>query len=163
MELPNQRECLPIFLEGDGAKRPHFDANIHHEKLAFYQKSLYEEEHTSNSARFWTHEQAVYYSRTLLNSNRIFHHEYLDIPLMKNLDCFNQVLQDIEDYQLAKVFTFKHPWNHECILQFYATLYVSGDNSDIKTWIMEWMTENHQVKCSVMEFLDFLHFPRYEA
>lgn len=47
MELPNPRECLPIFLGGDGAKGPHFDAKVQHEKLAFFGKSPYEE-HTSN-------------------------------------------------------------------------------------------------------------------
>lgn len=82
---------------------------------------------------------------------------------MKNLDCFKQVLQDIEDYQLAKVFTFKHPWNRECILRFYSTLYVSSDRKDIKSGIMDWMTENHRVKCSALEFLDCLHFPWNES
>lgn len=84
----------------------------------------------------------MYYSQVLWNSNIIFH-EYIDIPLMKKLDCFKQVLQDIKDYQLEKVLTFKHPWNRECMLQFYATFYVSSDKMDINTWVMEWMAENH--------------------
>lgn len=137
MELPNPKEKLPLFLSGNGVQGPLFDANIHREKLSFFRKSPYDEERSSHSPRFWTHEQAVYYSRVLWNSNRIFHHECLDILLMKKLDCFKEVLQVIDDFQLKKVLTFKQPWNHECILQCYATLYMSGDQMDIKTWLME--------------------------
>ena len=33
-----------------------------------------------------------------LKSNQIFHHEYLDLPLMRILECLKQILQDIEDF-----------------------------------------------------------------
>ena len=64
---------------------------------------------------------------------------------MKNIGCFNQVLQDIEEFFLTHVFAFQHPWNREIILQFYATLYISGDESDSTKWIMEWMTEGKHI------------------
>jgi hypothetical protein len=47
----------------------------------------------------------------------------------------------LDDFCLASVFAFEHPWNREIILQFYETLYISGDASDSSKWIMEWMTE----------------------
>lgn len=82
--------------------------------------------------------------------------------MMETLDCFKEVLLTIFYLRLVKVFTYKHGWNSECILKFYATLYVSGDKMDSRTWVMECMTENHQVKCSATEFLDCLHFPRFD-
>lgn len=131
MALPKPRECLPIFSEGEGAKGPLFNEEIHRAKLAFFGMSPYEGEQTSPSPRFWMHEQAVFYSWILYKSNRIFQHEYLDVPLMRNLECFRQVLQELDDFQSLKVLSFKHPWNQECILQFYATLYVTADRFDI--------------------------------
>ena len=81
---------------------------------------------------------------------------------MKNIDFFNQILQDIKDFGLTHVFAYQHPWNREIILQFYATLYISGDRSDSTKWIMEWMTEGKGVKCSAMDFIYHFHFPRFE-
>ena len=62
---------------------------------------------------------------------------------MKNIGCFNQILQDIEDFGLTHVLGYQHPWNRDIILQFYATLYISGDESYSTQWIMEWMTEGN--------------------
>jgi hypothetical protein len=50
----------------------------------------------------------------------------------------------------------------EIILQFYATLYISGDESDSTKWIMEWMAEGKRIKCSAMDFVSHFHFPRFE-
>lgn len=92
MALLKPRECLPIFSEGEGAKGPLFNKETHRAKLAFFGSSPYERECTSPSPRFWTQEQAIFYSRILYKSNQIYQHEYLDVPLTKNLECFKQVL-----------------------------------------------------------------------
>lgn len=81
---------------------------------------------------------------------------------MKNIGCFNQVLLDIEDFGLTHVFAFQHPWNREIKLQFYATLYISGDESDCTKWIMEWITEGKHRKYSAIDFVSHFHFPQFE-
>ena len=81
---------------------------------------------------------------------------------MKSIGCFDQVLENIEDFCLTNVFTFEHPCNRVIIVQFYATLYISGDESDSSKWIMEWMTEGQRIKCTSMDFVSHFHFPRFE-
>lgn len=81
---------------------------------------------------------------------------------MRSIDCFQQLLQELDDFQLTRVFNFQHPWNHECILQFYATLYISGNELESTTWIMESMTEDQRIKCSAMDFLHHFNLPRFE-
>lgn len=49
MGLPNLRECLKIFLEGEGAKGPLFNEEIHRFKLAFFETSPYEGERAVSS------------------------------------------------------------------------------------------------------------------
>ena len=81
---------------------------------------------------------------------------------MKSTGCFNQILQDIKDYGLTHALGYQHPWNREIILQFYATLYISSDETDSTQWIMERMTEGKIIKCSAMDFVSHFHFPRFE-
>ena len=81
---------------------------------------------------------------------------------MKNIGCFNEILQVIEDYGLTHVLGYQHPWNKEIILQFYATLYISGDESDSTKWIMESVTKGKRIKCSAMDFVSHFDFPRFE-
>jgi len=50
----------------------------------------------------------------------------------------------------------------DIILQFYPTLYISGDESDSTQWIMERMTEGKRIKHTVMDFVSHFHFPRFE-
>ena len=96
--------------------------------------------------------RAIYYSRILYDNKKIFPHKFSDITAMKGIGCFDQLLQDMEDFCLTSVFAFKHPWNREIILQFYATLYIFGDESDSSKWIMEWMTEGRRIKCTSRDF-----------
>lgn len=159
LKYPNPREELPLFSSKAGAKGPLFNRNAHPK---FFQDSPYDGPRTLESPRFWTKEQAIYYSRVLYESKKIFPHEYLNIPAMWNIGCFNQLLQALDDFCLTKVFEFEHPWNREIILQFYATLYISGDESDSSKWIMEWMTEGKRIKCTSTDFVSHFHFPRFE-
>jgi hypothetical protein len=128
----------PLFSFGVGVKGPLFNRNTH---PLFFQESPYSKPRTSESPRFRTQEKAIYYSQILYDSLKSFPHEFPDIAAMKNIGCFNEVLQDIKDFSLMHVFAYQHPWNREIILQFYATLYISGDESDSTKWIMEWMTK----------------------
>ena len=159
LKYPNPHEQLPLVSTGVGVKGPLFNQNTH---PLFFQESPYNKPRTSESPRFWTQEQATYYSRILYDSLKIFPHEFPDIAAMKNIGCFNQVLQDIEDFGLTHVFAYQHPWNREIILQFYATLYIFGDESDSTKLIMEWMTDGKRIKCSAIDFVSHFHFPRFE-
>ena len=82
---------------------------------------------------------------------------------MRSIECFQQLLQELDDFQLLRVFEFQHTWNRECILQFYATLYITGNEEDCTTWVMEWMTEGRRIKCLAMDFVHHFHFPRFET
>ena len=108
LKYPYPREELPLFSTGAGAKGPLFNRNAHPK---FFQASRYDGLRTSELPHFWTKEQAIYYSRVLYESKKIFPHEYLDVPAMRNIGCFNQLLQDLDDFCLTKVFEFEHPWN----------------------------------------------------
>ena len=48
------------------------------------------------------------------------------------------------------------------ILQFYATLYTSGDPANSSTWILKWMTGEEKIKCSADQFLALLNLPMCE-
>ena len=124
LTYPYPREELRLFLAGARAKGHLFNQNTH---PTFFQANPYDGSRTSEFPHFWTKEHAIYYSRVLYESNKIFPHEYLNIPTMRNIGCFNQLLQDLDDFCLTEVFKFEHPWNKEIILLFYATLYISGD------------------------------------
>ena len=97
-----------------------------------------------------------------MTAKRFFPHEFLDFSAMKSIGCFDQILQDLEDFCHTNVFAFKHPWNREIILQFYATLYISGDETDSSKWILEWMTEGKRIKCTSTDFVSHFHFARFE-
>ena len=81
---------------------------------------------------------------------------------MQNIGCFNPLLQDLDDFCLTKIFEFEHPWNREIILQFYATLYISSDESGSSKWIIEWMTEGKRIKWTSTNFVSHFHFPHFE-
>ncbi|KAI4980427.1 hypothetical protein ZWY2020_020912 [Hordeum vulgare] len=50
-------------------------------------------------------------------------------------------------------------WNSELILQFYATLHISGNPEDINTWVFDWMTQNTHYKAPASELLRELPVP----
>lgn len=107
---PNPGEKYPVFLIRNGVRGPPFNLAKHHEKLAFFKSSPYDEARTADSPRFWTLEKAVYYARIVCHEDRIYPHGYLDIEMMKKLDCFKEILRTIDDLCLEKVFTFNHGW-----------------------------------------------------
>ncbi|KAI4999241.1 hypothetical protein ZWY2020_003830 [Hordeum vulgare] len=50
-------------------------------------------------------------------------------------------------------------WNSKLILQFYATLHISGNPEDINTWVFDWMTQNTHYKAPASELLRELPVP----
>jgi hypothetical protein len=59
LKYPYPCEQLPLFSIGVGVKGPLFNRNTH---PLFFQESPYSKPRTSESPRFWTQEQAIYYS-----------------------------------------------------------------------------------------------------
>jgi hypothetical protein len=78
------------------------------------------------------------------------------------MPCFLPAIEHIEHALLKPFMRFNHGWNREIILQFYATLYISGDLGNTSTWILEWMTGTEKIKCSADQFLALMNLPRCE-
>lgn len=71
---------------------------------------------------------------------------------MENIPCYHEAIERIENGFLKDFMRFNHGWNREIILQFYATLYISGDEGEMQTWLLEWMTEEDKISCSADKF-----------
>src|SRR3954468_18160913 len=69
------------------------------------------------------------------------------------------MLQDLFHAKLLQFCSECIHWNEELMLQFYATMYISGDPMDINTWVLEWMTEHQHFKASVPEAIAILELP----
>ncbi|KAI5021492.1 hypothetical protein ZWY2020_058222 [Hordeum vulgare] len=44
-------------------------------------------------------------------------------------------------------------WNSDIVLQFYETVDISGDPTDINTWVLDWMTQHTHFKAPTNELL----------
>ena len=52
-----------------------------------------------------------------------------------------------------------YDWNKELILQIYATLHISGEASDVNTWILDWMSGNTHYTAPATELLHCVPIP----
>ena len=75
---------------------------------------------------------------------------------MESLPCFEPVLRVIHDAGLLNFCTDICDWNEELILQFYATLHITGDAEDVNSWVLDWMTENTHYKAPATKLLHVL-------
>ena len=83
-------------------------------------------------------------------AQKVFPHKYIPHLDMEAIPCFNNVLQDLYHANMLQFCSECIHWNEELVLQFYATLYVSGDPKDINTWVLEWMTHHQRYIASVI-------------
>jgi hypothetical protein len=148
----NPQESFPLFSAEYGPNGPAFNEQLHSSKLAFFGVSPYEGERTSLSPRFWTEEQAIYYARILFGKHRIFNHKMLNFAKLEEMPYFHNTLHHIEHALIKGFMRFNHGWNKEVILQFYATLYITGEIGNTSTWTLEWMTGRERIKCSADHF-----------
>ena len=72
---------------------------------------------------------------------------------MESLPCFELVLSVLHDAGLLNFCTDICDWNEELILQFYATLHITGNSKDVNTWVLDWMSENTHYKAPATELL----------
>ena len=75
---------------------------------------------------------------------------------MESLPCFGPVLSVLYDAGLLNFCTDICDWNEELILQFYATLHITGDSEDVNSWVLDWMSENTHYKAPATELLHVL-------
>ena len=141
---------------------PSFDASDFFNAMSFFQDGIQNPYHSApprKLMRFWTATQKSYYASVLNNQHKLFPHKHIPHMDMEDLPCFNNVLQDLHHAQLLRFCSECIHWNEEIVLQFYATLYVSGDPLDINTWVLDWMTEHRHYTMTVPEAITILDLP----
>ena len=97
-----------------------------------------------------------FYSSLLFDKDKIFDHEHIPHVDMESLPCFTPVLSVLHDAGLLNFCTDICDWNEELILQFYATLHITGNAEDVNSWALDWMTENTHFKAPASELLHVL-------
>ena len=103
--------------------------------------------------RFWTASQMNFYSPLLFDKDKVFDHRQIPHVDMESLPCFTPVLSVLHDARLLNFCTDICDWNEKLILQFYATLHLTGNVDDLKSWVLDWMTENNHHKALASELL----------
>src|SRR4051794_35157543 len=108
---------LPLFQANVPRGGPLFNRSIHKPRL--FNVSPYTMDRISVSLRFWTQEQAIYYARFLMNKNKIFKRQYLDMPSFYSVNSFQNLAQVINDFHGHSLFAIGVAYNPELIKQFY--------------------------------------------
>src|SRR4051812_38367018 len=103
--------------------------------------------------RCWTASQANFYSSVLFNKDKVFDHAHIPHVDMESLPCFEPVHSVLHDAGLLNFCTDICDWNEELILQFYATLHITGNSEDVNSWVLDWITENTHYKAPASELL----------
>ncbi|KAI4984340.1 hypothetical protein ZWY2020_057659 [Hordeum vulgare] len=103
--------------------------------------------------KFWTRNQLNYYASVLCGRNKIFQHTHIPHCDMEEIPCFAPVLNILHEARLLPFCTNIGDWKTDIILQFYATLHISGDPKDVNTWVLDWMTQHMHCKAPATEFL----------
>ena len=75
---------------------------------------------------------------------------------MESLPCFTPVRSVLHDAGLINFCTDIVDWNEELILQFYATLHITGNAEDVNSWVLDWMIENTHYKAPAFVLLHAL-------
>ena len=80
------REMLPLFRSDVPHGGPIF--SLHDHKPKFFVESPYLERRDAYLLLLWTREHAIYYARILMNKEKIFKHQYVDLPSLYATTCF---------------------------------------------------------------------------
>src|SRR4051812_48125547 len=134
--------------------------------MSFFQDGIQNPYHSTpprKLLRFWTATEKNYFASVLYMAHKVFPHKHIPHSDMEDIPCFNNALQDLFHDKLLQFFFECIHCNEEFVLQFYATLYVSGVPKDISTWVLEWMTEHQHYTNSVPEIIDILQLPLSDA
>ena len=74
---------------------------------------------------------------------------------MESIPCFQPILNVLHEAGLLNCVDICD-WNEELILQFYATLHITGDAEDVNSWVLDWMAESTHFKAPASELLHAL-------
>ena len=161
LDSHHPREMLPLFTNDMPRGGPVFDAAVH--KPKFFSVSPYTQPKDSFLLHFWTQEQAIYYTRMLFNQDVIFKHQYLDIPSLYSTDCFQNITEAIDRFHAHRMFSTKAAFNPELIKQFFASLYVTGDQNRPETWNFSYMIQGKDFHLTAGQLLELIDLPRFEG
>ncbi|KAI5000031.1 hypothetical protein ZWY2020_004620 [Hordeum vulgare] len=103
--------------------------------------------------KFWTRTQLNYYASVLCGRNKIFQHMHIPHVEIEEIPCFAPVLNVLHEAGLLPLCSDICDWNNDINLQFYATLHICGDPTDINTWVLDWMTQHTHFKAHANEML----------
>ena len=130
MQLTDTPQPKP---KGPFSKKQKFKADdFFGEHVFFTYFNPYDSAHLRRK-RFWTASQANFYSSLLFNKDKVFDHEHIPHVDMESLPCFTPVLSVLHDTGLLNFCTDIVDWNEGLILQFYATLHITGDADDVNS------------------------------
>ena len=85
------------------------------------------------------------------------------MPSVYSTSCFENIAETIDDLHAHKMFALDCGYNPELIKQFYATLYVTGDPQNTKTWKFDYMIQGRVFHMTVDQFLAIINLPRFEG
>src|SRR5215216_4713955 len=78
---------------------------------------------------------------------------------MAGLPCLEEALGCFCEVGLLPFFIDKEHWNEELLLQFYATLHISGYNRDPKTWVLKCMTGDVHHEAKALDIIEITSLP----
>lgn len=138
------------------SKRPKFQKEaLDEERMYFIGENPYEKPRIRHM-KFWTRTQLKYYASVLCGRKKIFQHMHIRHVELEEIPCFAPVLNILHEVGLLPLCIDICDWNNDIVLQFYATLHISGDPTDINTWVMDWMTQHTHFKAPANELLRVL-------
>ncbi|KAI4984013.1 hypothetical protein ZWY2020_040866 [Hordeum vulgare] len=141
------------------SKRPKFQKeNFFEERMYFIGENPYDKPQMRH-LKFWTRTQMNYYASVLCGRNKVFQYRHIPHDELEEIPCMEPVLRVLHDAGLLPMCSDISDWNSELILQFYATLHISGNADDINTWVFDWMTQNTHYKAPASELLRELPVP----
>ncbi|KAI4977976.1 hypothetical protein ZWY2020_014530 [Hordeum vulgare] len=135
------------------SKRPKFQKENFFEECMYFTGDNPYDKPQIRHLKFWSRTQLNYYASVLCGRNKIFQHRHIPHVELEAIPCLAPVLNVLHEAGLLPMCSDISDWNSELIRQFYATLHISGDPEDIKTWVFDWMTQNTHYKAPATELL----------
>ena len=118
------------------SKRPKFQKeNFFEERMYFIGENPYDKPQMRH-LKFWTRTQMNYYASVLCGRNKILQHRHIPHVELEAIPCLEPVLSVLHDAGLLPMCSDISDWYSDLILQFYATLHISGNPEDINTWVL---------------------------
>ncbi|KAI4994575.1 hypothetical protein ZWY2020_034216 [Hordeum vulgare] len=135
------------------SRRPKFQKEAFYEERMYFTGANPYDKLRIRHRKFWTRTHLNYYASVLCGRNKIFQQKHIPHVDMEEIPCFTPVLNVLHEAGLLTLCTDIGDWNNDIILQFYATLHISGDPKDVNTWVLDWMTQHTHYKAPATELL----------